>query len=162
MPSRSLARLLLRASRAPAWAAIRERWLSRRLFLAALSRLPLGAAILFSGGRAFADWPPQRIDAHAERTIAAVVDRMLPTDALPGGLALGIDRRILETNDPELRRSLMKAVAWLDGRARREGAAAFLRLADAQQEAVLQAALDSGAEGAHAIVFTLRNLAFRL
>jgi len=135
---------------------------SRRFLLTTLVRLPLIASVVVSSGRTFAARPQRGVDSHVELTIAAVIDRMLPTDELPGAVALGIDRRIAAMPDMEMKRTLAKGVAWLDNRARRQGASDFLNLDDARQEEVLQAALTSNAEGASAIVWTLRRLAFTL
>ncbi len=135
--------------------------LSRRWLLALLARLPLLAGVA-TGTRAFAARRPTRLDAHAQRTISAVVDLMLPADELPGGLTLRIDRGVIAMADAELLRDLAKGVAWLDARARARGAANFVGLDAAGRESVLQAGLASNAEGASAIVRTLRNHAFTL
>ncbi|MGZ9092600.1 MAG: gluconate 2-dehydrogenase subunit 3 family protein, partial [Rhodoplanes sp.] len=115
-----------------------------------------------SSRRTFAARREPRSDAHVERTIAAVIDCMLPGGELPGALALGIDRHIAAATDSELKRSFIEGVAWLDQRARAKGIMTFLKLDEAGRETVLQAALRSDAEGAFAIVRTLRNLAFTL
>ena len=134
--------------------------LSRRRVLTTLSRLILiGGFFAISGHRTAAARRSYRTDAHTRQTIAAVIDRMLPTDELPGGRALGVDRRITTLTDPELKRSLATGVAWLDGQARRLGASEFLELDEARQDVVLQAALTSTAEGATVIGWRLRNLA---
>ena len=139
-----------------------KKLLSRRVLLTVLLRLPLIAGIVASSQRTFAARRDPRSDAHVERTIAAVLDCMLPGGELPGALTLGIDRRIAATTDSALKRSFTEGVAWLDQRARAKGAASFLRLDEAGRETVLQAALASDAEGAFAVVRTLRNLAFTL
>ncbi len=135
---------------------------SRRRVLAMLAQLPLLAGVM-SAYRAVAARAPT-LDAHAQRTIAAVVDHMLPAGELPGGLALHIDQGVTATADAEMRRSLAQGVAWLDARARARHAANFLALDEAGREAVLQAALAERAADADAntIVDTLRNRAFML
>jgi hypothetical protein len=144
----------------PSIAAARSRApFSRRLVLEALVRLSMLAGLVTSGGHAIAARREPRFDSHAERTISAVVDRMLPADELPGALALGIDRRIVATPDAELKRSLGRAVAWLDGQARKQGASDFLRLDAVGRDEVLQMALSSSAEEAGVVAGTLRNLA---
>jgi Gluconate 2-dehydrogenase subunit 3 len=153
--------LVLRARRLSGKGTGLKRLVSRRFLLTTFVRLPL-AAIVMSSRRSLAAWRPRLGASHTELTIAAVISRMLPTDELPGGVALGVDRRINALTDSELKRSFVKGVAWLDGQARREGATNFLELDEARQEAVLEAALASGAEGAQAIVSTLRWLAFTL
>ena len=135
---------------------------SRRFVLAAFVCLPLILGVGLSSRRAVATRSRQEQERHAERTIAAVLDRMLPSDVLPGALQLGLDRRIAAMDDLELKRSLAKGVAWLDGWAGSQRASSFVELDHAQQELVLQAALKSSAEGANAIVYTLRKLAFTL
>ena len=141
-----------------------ERWelRSRRFVLAAFVRLPLVLGMGLSSRRAVAARSRQDQERHAERTIAAVLDRMLPSDVLPGALQLGLDHRIAAMGGLELKRSLAKGVAWLDGWARSQRAGSFVELNPAQQELVLQAALKSSAEGANAIVYTLRKVAFTL
>lgn len=145
---------------------------SRRQVVETLVRLPLLAGLATSGlatlgvvvpgGRPLAARRPSRFDMHAESTIAAVLDRMLPGDELPGAVALGIDRRILAMENIALKQSLSDGVAWLDGRARRKKAADFLALDDAGRDAVLEAALASRAAAAGAISGSLRNLALTL
>ncbi|ACL59545.1 gluconate 2-dehydrogenase subunit 3 family protein [Methylobacterium nodulans] len=130
---------------------------SRRRLLIGLWRLLLIGGVLLHERGAVAARRPR--EAHTARTIAAVIDRMLPADELPGGCALGIDRRILALADPELQRSLAAGVAWLDGRARRVNAPDFLALDEARQEAILRAARASTAEGAAAIAWRLREFA---
>lgn len=146
----------------PLKATQRKKLLSRRVLLTVLLRLPLIAGIVTSNRRTFAARREPRFDVHVERTIAAVIDCMLPGGELHGALALGIDRRIAATTGAELKRSFIEGVAWLDQRGRVKGAANFLKLDEAGREAVLRAALRSDAEGAFAIVRTLRNLAFTL
>jgi hypothetical protein len=135
---------------------------SRRFVIAAIARLLLIAGVGLPSRRAFAARSREEQERHAERTIAAVLDRILPADVLPGALELGLDRRITAMSDLELKRSLAKGVAWLDSRARSQRASSFIELDHAQQELVLQAALKSSAEGADAIVYTLRKVAFTL
>jgi hypothetical protein len=154
--------LALRNLRPPVRAAGSKKLISRRFLLTTIVRLPLIAGVVMSSRRAFAARRQRRREAHAELTIAAVINCMLPADELPGALALGIERRIAAMTDLELKRSLAEGVAWLDGRARRQGASEFLELDEARQELVLQEALASSADGASAIVWTLRRLAFTL
>jgi hypothetical protein len=155
----ALARRTLRPSITTVW---NRDLVSRRLVLDAIAGLSMVAGLVTSTGRAFAARRRPQVDQHAERTISAVVDRMLPSGELPGALALGIDRRVAVTADVELRRRLGSAVAWLDRRARQQGALNFLRLDEPGQETVLQEALTSRAEGAGVIAGPLRNLAFTL
>jgi len=135
--------------------------LSRRRLLALLARVPVLAALV-PGVRAFAARHPPGLDAHARRTVTAVVDLMLPRDDLPGGLALRIDQGLIASADDGMRRSLAEAVAWLDARARAKHAADFLALDAAAREGVLRAALVSDDDGAGAIAHTLRDRAFML
>jgi gluconate 2-dehydrogenase subunit 3-like protein len=140
----------------------RGKFRSRRFVLTLFVRLPLIAGGGLLSRRAVAARRRQEQERHAEHTIAAVLDRMLPSDGLPGARQLGLGRRIAAMGDSELDRSLAKGVAWLDGRARTLQASSFLDLDHAQQELVLQAAPKSSAEGAHVIVYRLRKLAFTL
>lgn len=147
--------------RLPSKAAMGRKHFSRRFFLTTLVRISVLAGSVVSSHRTLAEGRQSRLDSHAELTLAAVIDRMVPgDDELPGALALGIDRRIIAINDLEIRRSVTKGMAWLDSQAQRQGASAFLELGQAQQEMILQAALKSDSDGATAITRTLRRLAF--
>jgi hypothetical protein len=136
--------------------------LSRRTALKGVASLPLfGAAfapIQQSAAKAFT----YKAKPHTERTIACVVDRMLPGQELPGALELGIHHQIVSMRDPALRSSLRSAVDWLDRSAKLHAARCFLALDEGGQERLLASALKSNAEGAQVIVFTLRTLALRL
>jgi hypothetical protein len=108
-------------------------------------------------------------DQHAQRTIAAVIDLMLPSDELPGAVALGIDRRIQAMADvpprqslTELKAILAEGVAWLDRRALAAYGRQFLGLDPARREVVLSSVTNSKDEGAAAIGWTLRDRAFAL
>jgi len=143
--------------------------LSRRTLLTTLFGLPLLAGPAVPTRHAAAARRPPRFDEHAERTISSVINRMLPGDELPGAVALGIDRRIpamaeVPPRQPlfELRRGFAEGVAWLDTQARAAGAADFLRLDEARQEAVLVTAVTSDVEDAAFFVGTLRDRAFAL
>lgn len=162
MRKSALIKFVLRNLGPPLKATQHKKLLSRRVLLTVLLRLPLIAGIVTSSRRTFAARREPRSDAHVERTIAAVIDCMLPGGELPGALALGIDRHIAAATDSELKWSFIEGVAWLDQRARAKGTMNFLKLDEAGRETVLQAALRSDAEGAFAIVRTLRNLAFTL
>src|SRR3954470_17036343 len=155
-------RVWLAKLRSPIGSPERRELRSRRFVLAAFVRLLLVLGVGLSSRRAVTARSRQEQEHHAERTIAAVLDRMLPLDVLPGALQLGLDRRIAAMGDLELKRSLAKGIAWLDGRAGSQRASSFVELDPAQQDLVLQAALKSSAEGANAIVYTLRKVAFTL
>ena len=134
---------------------------SRRFVLTTLVRVSVLSGSVVSSHRTSAEQRQSRLDSDAELTLAAVIDRMVPgDDELPGALALGIDRRIIAINDLEIRRSVTQGMAWLDSQAKGQGASDFLKLAQAQQEEMLQAALKSDADGATAIARTLRRLVF--
>ena len=130
---------------------------TRRRLLATLARLPLLTLSIPALARPVASAP--HLDQHARRTIAAVIDRMLPGDDLPGGLALQIDRAVVETADAETLRGLALGVAWLDAKARAGGAAGFLALGAPAQDTVLRAAHESNDEGAEAVAQLLRRRA---
>jgi Gluconate 2-dehydrogenase subunit 3 len=144
------------------------KWLSRRTLLTTFFGLPFFAGAAVPTRHAAAARPP-RFDKHAERTISAIINRMLPGDGLPGAVALGIDRRIPAMAEvrprqqlAELRRVFAEGVAWLDARARASGARDFLDLNEARQEAVLLGAVTSNVEDAAFFVGTLRDRAFAL
>lgn len=142
--------------------------LSRRTLLTTFFGLPFFAGPAVPTRHAEAAPRPPRFDEHAERTISAVIDRMLPDDELPGAVALGIHRRIPAMAEVpprqrlfELRRGFAEGVAWLDTQARAAGATDFLGLDEAQQEAVLVTAVTSDEDAAF-FVGTLRDRAFAL
>jgi hypothetical protein len=151
-------RIWLGRRRSPIRSQERSQLRSRRSVLAAFVRAPLAIGVGLSSRQAFAARSRQERE-HAERTIAAALDRMLPSEVLPGALQLGLDRRIAAINDRELKQSLGKCVAWLDDRAIRRYRSRFISLEHTAQDLVLQAALNSRTEGANAIVYTLRKLA---
>ena len=135
---------------------------SRRRLLATLAHLPL-IAWLMTAERLRPARSASQLGARAKRTIAAVIDRLLPGGDLPSGLALHIDRAVIETADAETLGTFALGVAWLDRRARRRGAGDFLALDAAGREAVLRAAQEAAdEEGAAAVAQTLRRRAFML
>jgi len=130
---------------------------TRRRLLATLARLPLLTLSIPALARPVVS--ASHVDQHARRTIAAVIDRMLPGDDLPGGLALQIDQAVVEAADEETLRGLALGVGWLDAKARATGAAGFVALDASKQDSVLQAARASGDEGAAAVAEMLRRRA---
>lgn len=143
--------------------------LSRRTLLATFFGLPFFAGAAVLSWHAVAARRKFRFDKHAEQTISAVINRMLPGDPLPGAVALGIDRRVpaMAQLPPrqrlsELHLSFAEGVAWLDGWARAAGAPDFLGLKEAQQEAVLLTAATSSDNDVASFVWTLRDRAFAL
>jgi hypothetical protein len=143
--------------------------LSRRTLLTTFFGLPFFAGPAVPTRRVAAAPRPRRFDEHAERTISAVINRMLPGDELPGAVALGIDRRIPAMAEVyprqellELHRGLAEGAAWLDSQAKAAGVPDFLGLDEARQEAVLLTAVTSNDEDAASFVETLRARAFAL
>lgn len=152
-------KIMLHNLRRPIQAAQHQAFLSRRLVLAALVRLPLIGTVAMAGHRALAARRPPQDGYHVRLTIKSIVDHMLPGGELPSAQALDITRRIASTDDRDLKRSFAEGIAWLDGRAQMAGALNFRALDEAGKEAMLQAALAS-ADGAGTFVSELRTLAF--
>ena len=111
--------------------------LSRRKLLAALAGLPLPGGMAGWARRGYAAFRPQRTNAHVVSTVTSVVDRLIPTDDLPGAVALKIDQHIVAKSD--VQRLLAAGVNWLDAYARRLGAADFRGLDEAGQLAAMTA-----------------------
>lgn len=135
---------------------------SRRSVLTAVLRLALViGAVAVPSQHLSAARRPSRDRTHVARTVAAVIDHMLPGGDLPGARALGIDRSIAALSDHDLQRSFARGVGWLDTQARGAsiGGADFLALDAAGREAVLQAAFATGADVAGSFVRELRSLA---
>lgn len=105
--------------------------LPRRRLLVLLLQLPVVAGIATFARSSFARAVRPPPDSHASRTVSTLIDRMIPGDGMPGALALGVDRGVLDT--PELWTSFVRGVRVLDAVARRYGGRDFLGLTEAAQ-----------------------------
>jgi len=126
-------------------------------------------ALPFVGGAAAYVWRRfSRADdpEHTARVMRTVVDHLLPAGELPGGAALGIDRRLddLAAVPPkreigQLRATLRAGIEWLDNRAQAEGAAGFLGLDERRQEGLMMAAFESVEPAGRRFMIDLRHRA---
>lgn len=112
--------------------------LSRRRLLVSLLQLPVFAGLAAFARSSFARVVRPRPDSHAARTVSALIDRMIPGDGMPGALALGVDRGVLDTQ--ELWSSFARGVRALDAVARRSGGGDFLALSETAQIEVMTSA----------------------
>ena len=99
-------------------------------------------------------------------TVTVLVDRLIPATDLPvgGAVAIGIDRRFADLaavspqlNLTELQQILVAGIAWLDTRARTEGAAGFRALPEERQLDLMAAAFASDDPGARKMMAVLRH-----
>jgi hypothetical protein len=126
--------------------------MKRRDAVALLGFLSLGGVVtlwrnLFALGQPDAS-------QHVTHTLAAVTDLMFPGDGLPAATELGIHHRILAM--PDLRVLIAKGVAWLDDRARLQGASDFLGLNETDRLATVDAAFASPDGDSQQFILTLR------
>jgi hypothetical protein len=139
---------------------------SRRRIAIALSALPLvGIAAAYVWRHFSGPSSPE----HADRVTRVVVDRLLPAGELPGGIALGIDKRFddLAAVAPkvdvgQLREIVTAGIEWLDGRAQAEGADGFLTLGEERQQALLAAAFASDDTAGRRFMVAMRQRALSL
>jgi hypothetical protein len=138
-------------------------FITRRRIVIALLALPfVGGAAAYVWRRFFSADDPE----HAARVMRTVVDHLLPAGEFPGGVALGIDRRLedLAAVSPkreigQLRATARAGIEWLDNRARAEGAAGFLSLDERRQEGLMMAAFESVEPAGRRFMIDLRHRA---
>jgi hypothetical protein len=96
------------------------------------------------------DWKPEFFDAHQNETFIALSELIIPATDTPGAKAALVNRwadRLLAAGPVEQRDAFRNGIGWLDGYAIRQHNKPFLRLAEAQQVAILTA-LDQGNDAA--------------
>jgi len=106
----------------------------RRRFLASLlAWLPWAAIGPTTAGRA------EAVDASMRLTLDAVADTIVPRDADPGAVDVGVPARILArlTNDPDGQRLYREGLAVVEAMARRGGAVSFRALDPTAREGML-------------------------
>lgn len=83
------------------------------------------------------------LTAHAERTVAAAAERIIPATETPGAAAAGvsafIDKMLADWHTPPERDRFLAGLAELDARCRARAARDFIDCAEADQLAVLTA-----------------------
>lgn len=100
---------------------------------------------------ALAARPLRALTAHAERTVAAAAERIIPATDTPGATAAGvtafIDKMLADWHTPAERDRFLAGVPELDARCRASAGRDFIDCAEADQIAVLTA-LDTEATSA--------------
>lgn len=94
------------------------------------------------------DWKPSVLDAHQNETVIALTERIIPETDTPGAKAAQVNRYMdlfLRDGDPKRRVEFLEGLSWLDGFSIRRSSTPFVRLSEADQDAVLQI-LDEGAD----------------
>jgi len=109
-----------------------------------------GAAILWRNFASF--WRPDASE-HVTRTVAALVDLMVPGDGLPSASQLGLHTRVMAI--PELKPLIANGVGLLDKQAVAQGGANFLALGESGRLSAADAAFASS-ESARRFLLALR------
>lgn len=112
-----------------------------------LFRLIFGAGLLAASGYIFRNilFPPE-FSPQEKQTLAAVLDTLIPADATPGALQLGVAEKLQEKakTDTQYRRLLRQGCAWLDSQARKRQGSRYASLAERDRGAILTLAEGSG------------------
>lgn len=137
--------------------------ISRRRVALAFLQLPVIGSVL-GVWRRHAVGASSVLDNQEAGTVTVLVDRLIPATDLPGAVAIGIDRRIADLaavspqlNLTELQQILVAGSAWLDTRARVEGAAGFRALPEERQLDLMTAAFASDDPAARKMMLVLRH-----
>lgn len=88
-----------------------------------------------------ADWKPLVLDAHQNETVIALSDLIIPATDTPGAKAANVNRFVdlfLSAGSSEQRDSFFDGMGWLDGYCNNKFALPFVKLAQADQIAVLK------------------------
>jgi hypothetical protein len=125
---------------------------SRRSFL----RATLGIGLLASSGYILKEFffPPQ-IGSAERRTLDALLDTLIPSDATPGAVQLGVARKIFDkaSEDAGYRRLISKGCGWFDRKARGRGADGFPSLGEREREELVEQAEKADAGSVPGIFF---------
>lgn len=134
--------------------------LSRRELL----RLTLGAGLLAASGYLVKDiFRPAELTRSEEKTLAALLDTLIPDDDVPGALQFGVAEKIQEKarGDHKYRRLVKQGCSWLEARAARLHAVNFASLGEKDRDAVLTLAMEGDADSLQRIFFQkMRSDAF--
>ena len=91
-------------------------------------------------------WTPQLFDAHQNETVIALTERIIPATDTPGAKAALVNRhldKLLHDGPAADQQRVLEGLAWLDGQAIRQHSKPFVRCAESEQVAMLQA-MDTG------------------
>ncbi len=86
------------------------------------------------------DWKPLFLDAHENETVEVLTELIIPTTQTPGAKAALVNRFIdlmLNDEDADKKKSFLKGLSWLDGRAFKLHEKPFVGLQPDQQTAIL-------------------------
>ena len=126
--------------------------LSRRELL----RLTLGAGLLAASGYLFKDiFLPSDLSRNEEKTLAALLDTLIPDDDFPGALRLGVPEKIQEKarGDRQYRRLIKQGCSWIDRQAGRLCSARFAEIGEKERDRILASAMESDADSLQRIFF---------
>lgn len=90
------------------------------------------------------DWQPEFFTEEEAKTVAALIDTILPTTDTPGGLDVKadmfIDKVVAQSYDEEGQKSMRNAIAEFNASCKEKYGAIFPELSDADKKAVLKEA----------------------
>jgi len=95
-----------------------------------------------------ADWKPELFDDHANETVIALIDLIIPATDTPGAKAALVNRHmdhILAASPEEEKTQFREGLWWVDGHALRTHGKPFAACSAEQQTSTLEA-LDSGTD----------------
>jgi len=95
-----------------------------------------------------AEWKPELFDDHANETVVALIDLIIPATDTPGAKAALVNRHmdhILAASSEEVKTEFREGLWWVDGYALRKHGTPFAGCTEARQTAILEA-LDAGAD----------------
>jgi hypothetical protein len=88
-----------------------------------------------------ADWKPELFDDHADETVIALIDLIIPATDTPGAKAALVNRHmdhILAASPEEHKTQFREGLWWMDGYAIRKHGRPFSGCSTAHQSAILQ------------------------
>ncbi len=134
--------------------------LSRRELL----RLTLGAGLLAASGYLFRDiFLPSDLTRSEEKTLAALLDTLIPDDEIPGALQFGVMEKIREKarGDYQYRRLVKWGCSWIDSLAGRLHSLRFAVISEKDRDNILTIAMEGDADSLPRIFFQqMRSDAF--
>ena len=114
---------------------------SRRtiLKLSILAGLALGRAKMTLAGP-LKSLPAEKQPLYENRTLAALLNTLIPADQTPSALEAGVKEKIIDkaAAAPKYENMIRSGCLWLDMKARQQGNDSFAELSDHEREAVLE------------------------
>lgn len=92
------------------------------------------------------NWKPQFFDEHQNQTVEVLTELIIPTTDTPGAKAALVNRfldLLLADEDSDKQKKFYEGLAWLDARCIKDHGAPFLKLASAEQTALLSVLADA-------------------